>query len=287
MRPVFSLSLAMALTLPGIVHAAPPSPEPAPAADTVERLVWRGAPIRIDLRLSAERTVRLPGTTTLRSGLLGGPVPGLRIQALGDHLYLKADQAFASTRMLVQADTGQSILLDLAADKSFAAGAPIEVLSNAEAGAAGRSTLSPVTSQPVDQPVGYVSLVRHAAQSLYAPLRLRPRSGTIARAPLRTGESLNLVRGGHVEAIPVAGWRTNGSQGSLWVSAVKLRNRLGRGVTLDPRDLRGQWQAASFQHARLGPAGDETDTTTVYLVSNQDFEAALGPFATPHTQVAP
>ena len=35
-----------------------------------------------------ERTVRLPGASQLRSGLLGGPVPGLRVQALGDHLYL-------------------------------------------------------------------------------------------------------------------------------------------------------------------------------------------------------
>ena len=220
-----------------------------------------------------------PVRPTLRSGLLGGPVPGLQVQALGDHLYLKAEQPFAATRLIVQSDTGQSILLDLAADKSFAAGAPLEVLSNPTAVAASDSVPAAMTPQPVEKPIGYVALVRHAAQSLYAPTRLAPQSGRIARAPLRTDASLHLVRGAHIEATPVAAWRANGAHGPLWVAAIKLRNTLAQPVVLDPRDLRGQWQAASFQHARLGPSGDPTDTTTVYLVSNRRFEEALGPFA--------
>ena len=186
--------------------------------------------------------------------------------------------------MLVQSDAGQSILLDLAADKAFAAGAPLEILSNAPAAA---STPTPVTPQPLDRPVGYVALVRHAAQSLYAPERLIPPSGDIARAPLPSVASLPLVRGAHIAAVPVAAWRARGPHGPLWATAIRLRNTLAHPVVLDPRDLRGQWQAASFQHARLGPAGDETDTTTVYLVSNRRLEKALGPFAPQTTQVAP
>ena len=290
MRPVLILSLVGALVMMSgaalAQSAAVPFPSPAPASpanapmsDNIEQQVWRGAPIRVDLRLDTERTVRLPGATYLRSGLLGGPVPGLQVQALGDHLYLKAEQPFAATRMIVQLDTGQSILLDLAADKSFAAGSPLEVLSNPTAIAASDSVPAAMTPQPLEKPIGYVALVRHAAQSLYAPTRLTPQSGRIARAPLRTDASLHLVRGAHIEATPVAAWRANGAHGPLWVAAIKLRNTLAQPVVLDPRDLRGQWQAASFQHARLGPSGDPTDTTTVYLVSNRRFEEALGPFA--------
>jgi integrating conjugative element protein (TIGR03749 family) len=233
----------------------------------------------VDLRLDTERSVRLPGATYLRSGLLGGPVPGLQVQALGDHLYLKAQQPFAATRLIVQSDTGQSILLDLAADKSFAAGSPLEVLSNPTAVPATDSVPAAMTPQPVEKLIGYVALVRHAAQSLYAPTRLAPQSGRIAQAPLRTDASLPLVRGAHIEATPVAAWRANGAHSPLWVAAIGLRNTLAQPVVLDPRDLRGQWQAASFQHARLGASGDPTDTTTVYLVSNRRFEEALGPFA--------
>ena len=155
MHPVLILSLTAALVLSGVAQAQSPAPTNVPAALSAEQQVWRGEPIRVDLRLDAERTVRLPGATSLRSGLLGGPVPGLRVQALGDYLYLKAEQPFASTRLLVQSDAGQSILLDLAADKSFAAGAPLEILSNAPATA---STLTSVTPQPDDRPVGYVAL---------------------------------------------------------------------------------------------------------------------------------
>lgn len=276
MRTVLLFSLTAALALSGVAHAQPPASAGDPAHAPVEQQVWRGVPIRVNLRLDSERTVRLPGVTSLRSGLLGGPVPGLRVQALGDHLYLKAEQAFASTRLIVQSDAGQSILLDLAAGKTFAAGTPLEILSNPSTTT---SQPTPVTSEPVAKPVGYVALVRHAAQSLYAPERLIPRSGTIARAPLPTGASVHLVRGAHIEAAPVAAWRTNGNRGPLWVAAIRLRNILARPVVLDPRDLRGQWQAASFQHARLGPSGAPTDTTTVYLVSNRRFEEALGPFA--------
>ncbi|MGB5612354.1 MAG: TIGR03749 family integrating conjugative element protein [Sedimenticolaceae bacterium] len=287
MHPVLMFSLTAALALSGVAQAQSPTSADDPAAEATEQQVWRGAPIRVDLRLDTERSVRLPGATYLRSGLLGGPVPGLQVQALGDHLYLKAEQPFAATRMIVQSDAGQSILLDLAADKAFAAGAHMEVLSNPNVVAPGVEAQALVTPQSVDKPVGYVALVRHAAQSLYAPERLIPQSGIIARAPLSTGESVHLVRGAHIQAVPVAAWRASGAHSPLWVAAIRLRNTLARPVLLDPRDLRGQWQAASFQHARLGPSGDETDTTTVYLVANRRFEKALGPFAPQATQVTP
>lgn len=277
------LILAAMLSLGGV--AAAQEPPTAPVTDTTEQQVWRGTPIRVDLRLNTERTVRLPGASQLRSGLLGGPVPGLRVQALGDHLYLKAEQPFAATRLIVQPDAGQSILLDLAADQRFPAGAPLEVLTNAAPTTRNAADTNSLTPQANDRPVGYVALVRHAAQSLYAPTRLIPRSGTMARAPLPFHGAIDLVRGGHIEALPVAAWRTSGPRGPLWLAAIKLRNTLTRPVTLDPRDLRGQWRAASFQHARLGATGDPTDTTTVYLVADQRPAAALAPFVPKQAEV--
>ncbi len=82
--------------------------------------------------------------------------------------------------------------------------------------------------------------------------------------------AIKLFRGGAVTATPLVAWRA----GSLHLTAIKLVNRTGVARTLDPRDLRGDWLAATFQHHRLLPAGDEADTTAVYLISARPFEAA-------------
>ena len=66
-------------------------------------------------------------------------------------------------------------------------------------------------------------------------------------------------------------WRANG----LYVTAVKLTNRTDQPQTLDPRDLRGAWLTATFQHHRLLPKGDEADTTAVYLISARPFDVSL------------
>jgi len=255
----------------------------ASESENEETLVWRGAPIRVDLKLGQERIVHLPGAGRLRAGLIGGPVPGLRIQVLGDHAYLLAEQPFASTRLILRPERGSPVLLDLAADKRFKAGPTLAVLTSAPGddavGVPDREAAAQRPLPPAEQ-VGYVALVRHAAQSLYAPPRLAPRSSAIVRAPLRVHAAVPLIRGGPVEAVPVAAWRAEGANGPLWLTAVRLTNLSHDPVVLDPRDLRGRWRAASFQHARLFPFGDDNqaDTTTAYLISGQPFEKAMAPW---------
>ena len=61
----------------------------------------------------------------------------------------------------------------------------------------------------------------------------------------------------------LAAWRLE----DLWVTAVRLRNRSPRWIELDPRRLQGDFIAATFQHPDLGPKGEATDTTVVYLVT--------------------
>ena len=281
--PVSSIALA---SEPVGAGAAEPD---APAVSiAIDRQVWRGTPIRVDLPLDKEQIIRVPGAGALRSGLLGGPVPGLRVQVLDDHLYLLAKEPFAATRMIVQTGSGPAVLLDLAADARFAATGAMEILTAksppAPADEAGVSMGAMADEAEPSATVGYVALVRHAAQSLYAPPRLTPRASAIFRAPLPNRGPVPLVRGAHILATPVASWRAEGPRSPLWVTAVKLRNLLGRPVTLDPRNLRGQWLAAGFQHARLGAHGDETDTTTAYLISERRFAKAIAPWQAAHEE---
>jgi hypothetical protein len=53
-----------------------------------------------------------------------------------------------------------------------------------------------------------------------------------------------------------------------------LAGRIKHPQILDPRDLRGAWLTATFQHHRLLPKGDEADTTAVYLISARPFDVS-------------
>jgi hypothetical protein len=71
--------------------------------------------------------------------------------------------------------------------------------------------------------------------------------------------------------MPLGAWKS----GSLYVTAVRVTNRSRFPTELSLEQLRGQWIAATAQHVRIGPAGSDTDTTAIYLISNRPFEACL------------
>src|SRR6185503_3527247 len=62
---------------------------------------------------------------------------------------------------------------------------------------------------------------------------------------------------------PLAAWR----MADDWVTALRLTNLTSEWVSLDPRALQGDFVAATFQHHDVGPLGDSTDTTVLYLVT--------------------
>lgn len=127
------------------------------------------------------------------------------------------------------------------------------------------------------RPFGYVALTRFASQSLYAPDRLLPLVEGVAPVRIDKTRTVSLIRGGVVESGPVAAWRADRGAGGrpLWVTAVVVRNLTTTPISdLDPRDIRGEWLAATFQHTWLGRRGDSDDSTVVYLVSDRTFTEA-------------
>ncbi|STY64148.1 integrating conjugative element protein, PFL_4704 family [Mannheimia haemolytica] len=61
------------------------------------------------------------------------------------------------------------------------------------------------------------------------------------------------------------------------VTAIRLQNKGNSQITLDPRELQGQFYAATFQHNWLGGYGGNEDTTTLYLVTEGYANNALIP----------
>ena len=247
-----------------VPYSAPVQQEAHTQHDVPEPIIWRKAPIRVLLHEGEERLVHFPGS--VRMALPESLAALLRAQSIHGTLYLRADAPFAPTRVLVYTQPeGPIYVLDLeavAADTHSYALPDIEIVTQA-----------PVSEDRAQHtsPWGYVALTRFAAQTLHAPPRLLRRESGIVRVPV-ISEPVPLVQDLRVQAVPVAAWKAGG----YYVSAVQLTNLESRPVTLDPRELCGSWLAATFQHNRLQPTGDALDTTTVYLVSDRSFDAALG-----------
>ena len=246
--------LCWAETIPG--NQAPP-----------ERILWQKTPIELVLSVGKEQRIDFPGP--VRIGLPAALQPILRVQSVAGTLYLLAHQPFEPTRVMVRVIEGGAVyLLDLSADNKSTPTAAIQIFDPELE----QSELSsdPAEPSPTFPTYGYVALTRFAAQQLHAPARLLHDLSGVVRVPVHR-DSVPLIHGGQVIAEPLVAWRA----GDLYLTAVKLRNSISQAVTLDPRTLRGSWLTATFQHNRLHGAGDEADTTVVYLISARPFETSL------------
>jgi len=229
-----------------------------------QRIQWQKTPIAIALSVGEEHMVHFRAPVSV--GIPAALETVLRTQTVNGTVYWMAKSAFGNTRVMVrEIESGQTYLFDLSAATNGEHAAAIVVLVDETTEAQNRLG---ETGQGARH--GYVSLTRYAAQQLYAPMRLLSAVPGIVRMPVQQ-HSVALVPGNGVEATPLAAWRA----GHLYVTAVKLTNRLAKAQTLDPRTLRGTWLSAAFQHSRLLPAGSDADTTAVYLVSAQPFNVGL------------
>lgn len=259
MRAIPVIALVAGLSLSGPVSAASDTPP--------DRVVWDGTPVRVVLPVGEERLVRFPAGH-VRVGLPPHVDDRIRVFSNEGIVYLQARETFGPARAVIEdVQSGARFMLDLSAEQ----GGTAHELVIHRPGTGQEHRAESAEGAGADHPnLDYVSLTRFAAQSLYGPARLAPRMPGVRQVSLNR-DSLQLVRGAAVRAEPLAAWRG----GDRYVTAVQLTNVTEAPVILDPRDLRGEWRTATFQHARLQPAGHEADTTAAYLVSDRPFEESF------------
>ncbi|MGY6275080.1 TIGR03749 family integrating conjugative element protein [Methylomonas sp. MgM2] len=253
-------------------------------ADTgVERLFWDKVPLRITLPVGQERLVSFPGD--VRVGIPQPLASKLRTQSHAGTIYWLAKEVFEPQRIEVRDLKGQGIvLIDLSAGQSpglpdnpieilFKPGQPSPVVGLLSADSDSTPATGKQKSKQGKQSktAGLVALTRFAAQQLYAPARLLKANPAIQRVSVSQTPIEHMLRGESLKATPMASWRS----GKLYVTALEIKNTGPDPIDLDPRQLRGQWRAATFQHSHLHPAGSEADTSAVYLVSDRPFHEAL------------
>ncbi|WP_037374364.1 TIGR03749 family integrating conjugative element protein [Sedimenticola selenatireducens] len=234
------------------------------ASENVERIEWKKTPIRVELTVGQERQVEFP--SSVKVGVPGNLQPLLRTQSVNGTVYLLAHAPFELTRVMVrETEGGQIYLFDISASNKLGQNHPIQLFVQ-EANEHGVLN----DGNTIASNISYVTLTRFAARQLYAPARLLQDGPGIVRTPVAR-DPINLMRGGAIDATPLVAWRAGG----YYLTSVKLTNRTEQPQTLDPRNLRGAWLTATFQHHRLLPAGNEADTTAVYLISARPFSVSF------------
>jgi integrating conjugative element protein (TIGR03749 family) len=252
----------------------------------IEIMRWDRIPLAIPLQVGVERVIFVQ--RNVRVGVPASVNGKLRVQSAGGSIYLLARETIAPTRIQLQdAEDGTLILLDIAASEPAAGSAalePVQIVpgepipvrygqySRPAAIASSAGTVSSAASAHDSAAApGYrhetpvpVVLTRYAAQSLYAPLRTVEPVPGISRVSLRRDLDISMLLPTlPVRASVLAAWRLQDDV----VTALRLQNTSHEPVALDPRRLQGDFIAATFQHTGLGPAGNASDTTVVYLVT--------------------
>jgi len=244
----------------------------------VEIQTWERIPLALPLIVGAERIVFVD--QNVRVGLPKSLSGKLRVQSTGGAIYLMASEPIPPTRVQLQnMASGEIMLVDIAAQVGEPDQRPLEAVKivagtpsgnrygNAKVGKTAEAKPAepalPTEPQKRETPVPVV-LTRYAAQVLYAPLRtVEPIPGISQVRLNRRLDLTTLAPTLPIKASALGAWRLEG----YWVTAVKLQNTSTQTLTLDPRELMGDFVAATFQHPNLTAAGDASDTTIVYLVT--------------------
>lgn len=233
------------------------------ALDT-EHVVWDKTPIPLELSLNEERLVQFPQAVKIIDNEAKEKITVLKVQ---DTLYLKGKETFQNKRLLVQLmPQGEIIILNLSTNEKTHENAPVDILlDNPE------NTTEEIKDTANTFDLNAISLSRFAIQSLYSPERLLVIPEGVGRIPMQTRKQVSLFYGASIEARPLISWHG----GQFYVTAVELKNLLNKEVIIDPRQMLGNWQTASFYPTNsLAPRG-KRDTTTAFLVSDRPFNIAL------------
>lgn len=235
------------------------------AARAVEILQWQRLPLAVPLYVDQERVIFVD--QNVRVGLPRSLQGKLRIQTSNGAVYLRASEAIEPTRLQLQnVSTGELILMDIAATPApnGAELEPVKIVRAESPASPDKSVAEPEPPVPPRQTPIPVVLTRYAAQSLYAPLRtVEPLPGVSQVRVNPTLDLTALLPAMPVRASTIGAWQLE----DFWVTAVQLRNMSSSRLTLDPRELQGNFIAATFQHHTLEQQGKPADTTVVYLVT--------------------
>jgi integrating conjugative element protein (TIGR03749 family) len=253
-----------------------------------ERRVWDNRPVPVLLPVGKEVRWIFPQDVTVQlPEEIAAKVKTLLPDA--HTVYLTATEKFSTARVLATGNKdGKVYILDVTAGANNVA-EDIRLEDPALVKAEGQSPTDKPTSRliesesedqevpegkPLLDPVELV-LTRFAMQTLYAPSRLIPSSERISRSANSTLPKafpfIQSTQGERFSYEVVGTWQGFGH----YVTAVLVVNQSPIRVLVDLTKVRGNFSHITAQHHYVGPKGDLTDRTSIYLISDKPFNEAV------------
>jgi len=248
-------------------------------AQSAQRIIYVGDPIKITIGVGEERRLTFPDTKLVWADVKDKLKPKLDVQIVGKNVYFKAKEAFKSTRLIVGEDGGSKVyLLDVLATQQKVAKKRLVIVAGEDRYAVAdkdkkvepETIIAPLKRRATPG-AGFKTLLQYATREVYAPERLRSKTVGMHREFINKRPTYHLYRGNEIVTQAVAAWRSGG----LHVSAIKVQNKTKKFLGLDPRLLRGKWKAAMFYHGQLSPNGNPQDTSTLFLISDSAYVDAI------------
>jgi len=224
-----------------------------------DRLEWDKVPLKLDLEVGTERFVHFSFPVDV--GVPDNLAEHIRVQVVGNSVYLTATQDFDRQRFLFRSrENGTVMVVDIEADQTKVGSEHVYI----------NNPTRSHSNQPKKQWTP-ARLTQFAARVLYAPQRLRLSSKGLKEVSL-PDQAVSLIKHERILVRPFSSWKTE--QG-LFLTVLILTNPTNQPIELHPSSLRGRWVAATFHHYRLLPITTNANVTALYLISDQPFTQAL------------
>ncbi|WP_434339401.1 TIGR03749 family integrating conjugative element protein [Motilimonas cestriensis] len=239
-------------------------------AVATEVVTWDRKPIKLTLKPDLERIIYFPDN--VRVGIPPHLQDKLRVMSAEGAVYLKASGEIKNERIQIQLiESGQIVLMDVVANAKASNIALEDMKVSMSAG----SAAALANESEIIEPVTAIDITRYAAKQFYSPPRLRDSDNRIQRTSVAKVNLPDLMMGrshGLFYMTPVASWQ---AEGSLYVTAIKVSNITYFKQHFLYSDINADYTHATFQHGYVTAKGQVGDTSMLYLVTNQPFEASL------------
>lgn len=254
------------------------------------RRVWDNRPLPVALPVGKEVRWIFPQDVTVQ--IPEEMTPKIKTLMPDAHtVYITATEKFSTARVLATSNKdGKVYILDVsAAASNLVEDMRLEdpaLLPTADNSSQAKPTSRLIETElpdqhndaPEEKPLldpPEIVLTRFAMQTLYAPSRLMPSSERISRAGNATLPNgfplMQSTQGERFTFEPVGAWQGFGH----YITAVLVVNQSPLRVLVDLTKVRGNFSHITAQHHYIGPKGDLTDRTTLYLVSDKPFNVAV------------